>query len=152
MFILSQSSLNTMKGVNPKLVAVVKRAIQITPIDFKVGEGLRTLERQKELLAEGKTRTLRSKHLTGKAVDLWALTNGVVDWRIRLYYILAQTMQKSAQELSTPIIWGGIWDKPLTSLSGDLRAEYKAYKKRFLAKHPNRKNTFFDGPHFEIVD
>jgi len=71
-FQLSQRSLDRLKGVDPKLVEVVKRAIEITEVDFGVTEGLRTLERQKELVAKGASHTLKSKHIGGKAVDLVA--------------------------------------------------------------------------------
>ena len=55
MFTFSERSLNNLKGVHPKLVAVVKRALEITPIDFTVLEGVRSQERQNELWAQGRT-------------------------------------------------------------------------------------------------
>jgi len=60
---LSQRSLNELQGVNPKLVAVVKRAIEVTEVDFGVTQGLRTLEEQKVLFANKATTTMKSKHL-----------------------------------------------------------------------------------------
>ena len=67
--------------MHPDLVRVVERAIQITTQDFRVQEGLRTRERQAELVARGASRTMNSRHLTGHAVDLVALGGGEVSWQ-----------------------------------------------------------------------
>ena len=75
-FVLGDGSLKKLVGVNPNLVAVVKRAIQLSDVDFRVTEGLRTKARQTELLKQGKTQTMNSRHLTGHAVDLVAIVNG----------------------------------------------------------------------------
>lgn len=108
-FQLSQASLNKLQGVQPQLVAVVQRAIQISPIDFKVVEGLRTLERQKQLLAQKATTTLRSRHLTGHAVDLCALVNNQVTYEYQYYTQISETMKSAAKELGVVIEWGGDW-------------------------------------------
>ena len=63
-------------------VAVVKRAIQITRTDFTVIEGVRTKERQKELLYKGVSKTMNSRHITGHAVDIVPVKDGVIGWRI----------------------------------------------------------------------
>lgn len=111
MFVLSQKSLNLLKGVHPDLVKVIKRAIQITEVDFVVLEGLRTLERQKELLKKGATTTLNSRHLTGHAVDIAPLVNGVVSWDWPLYYKLEKAVKQAAKELKITVEWGGDWKK-----------------------------------------
>lgn len=108
-FQLSQASLNKLQGVQPQLVAVVQRAIQISPIDFKVVEGLRTLERQKQLLAQKATTTLRSRHLTGHAVDLCALVNNQVTYEYQYYTQISEAMKSAAKELGVVIEWGGNW-------------------------------------------
>jgi len=77
--------------------------------DFAVGEGLRTLERQKQLLKEKKSQTLKSRHITGHAVDLWAWVNGTIDWEYRHYPIIAKAMKQASKELNIPIEWGGDW-------------------------------------------
>lgn len=111
MFKLGKLSQSHLYGVHPDLVKVVERAIQITEIDFRVGEGIRSLERQKELLAAGATTTLKSRHLTGHAIDLHALVAGSVRWDWPLYYKIADAMKKAAAELSIPLEWGGDWKK-----------------------------------------
>ena len=71
-FKLSRRSKERLIGVEEDIVKVVRRAIEITEIDFGVTEGLRTLQKQKEYLERAVTTTLKSKHLEGKAVDLVA--------------------------------------------------------------------------------
>lgn len=102
-------SLARLNGVHPDLVRVMKRAIACSPLDFTVLEGLRTLERQKQLMASGATRTMNSRHLTGHAVDIAPLINGEVRWDWPLYHQLAAVVKKAALELEVPIQWGGDW-------------------------------------------
>lgn len=109
MFTLGTRSLKRLEGVHPDLVAVVKRAIEITEVDFTVLEGIRTLARQKELLAAGASRTLRSRHLTGHAVDLGAWVGRQVRWDWPLYNKIAKAMKQAAREINQPIEWGGDW-------------------------------------------
>lgn len=109
MYSLGVASRKRLEGVHPDLVKVVERAIEITEIDFTVTEGLRTLTRQKELLAAGASWTLRSRHLTGHAIDLAALVNGKARWDWPLYDKLALTMRKAAADVGIKIEWGGNW-------------------------------------------
>jgi peptidoglycan L-alanyl-D-glutamate endopeptidase CwlK len=102
-------SLARLNGVHPDLVKVMKRAIACSTIDFTVLEGKRTLERQKQLMASGATRTMNSRHLTGHAVDIAPLINGEVRWDWPLYHQLATIVKKAAAELEVPITWGGDW-------------------------------------------
>lgn len=118
---LSSKSLERLQGVDERLVRVVKRAIEITPIDFSVLEGLRALERQKQLVADGFSQTLKSKHLTGHAVDLGCLVDGKITWDKQHYVTLSLAVKKAAEELRINIRWGG---------------DFK---------------SFFDGPHFELI-
>jgi peptidoglycan L-alanyl-D-glutamate endopeptidase CwlK len=100
-----------LKGVHPDLVRVVKRAITLTKVDFRVGEGLRTVERQRELVKSGASRTMNSRHITGHAVDLWAIVGGQVRWDWPLYYRIADAMKEAARQERVPIEWGGDWVK-----------------------------------------
>ena len=106
---LSQKSLDRLKGVHPDLVKVVKKAIEYTPVDFRITEGLRTKERQAYLLKKGATRTMRSRHITGHAIDFVALPNGEVSWDFPYYTQISQAFKKAAAELGVPSIWGGDW-------------------------------------------
>jgi peptidoglycan L-alanyl-D-glutamate endopeptidase CwlK len=111
MFRLSQRSLDRLIGVHPDLVRVVKRAIQITAVDFGVLEGVRSVARQKELYEAGASQTLNSRHLTGHAVDLGAYVAGEVRWDWPLYHKIAAAMIGAARELDVPLEWGGDWLK-----------------------------------------
>jgi len=109
MNILSERSLNKMIGVNPKLVALVKRAIQLSSIDFGVTEGLRTVERQRMLFNAGKSQTMKSKHIDGLAIDLVAYVDGKVSWDIKHYATINKAFGLASKELSIPYVWGGSW-------------------------------------------
>lgn len=123
MYKLGARSLERLEGVHPDLVAVVKLAIQKTEIDFTVLEGLRTKERQVQLVASGASRTMNSRHLTGHAVDLGAMLNGKVEWSWPLYDKIAKAMKEAAEELNIPVEWGGDFksfkDGPHWQLSRD---------------------------------
>lgn len=123
MYKLGARSLERLQGVHPDLVAVVKLAIQKTEIDFTVLEGLRTKERQVQLVASGASRTMNSRHLTGHAVDLGAMINGKVEWSWPLYDKIAKAMKEAAEELNIPVEWGGDFksfkDGPHWQLSRD---------------------------------
>lgn len=117
---LDARSLKRLEGVHEDLVKIVKRAFDMSPNEFIVTEGLRTLERQKQLLAAGASQTLRSRHLTGHAVDLAVKVGAEVRWDWPLYNALAVVMKDAANQLGVPIEWGGDW------------------------------KTFKDGPHFQL--
>ena len=106
---LSQRSLDRLEGVKPELVNVVKRAIELTTIDFGVIEGMRTEERQKELVAKGASKTMKSKHLEGNAVDLMVYVDGRGCWELNLYDEVADAMRQAAIEEGVPIRWGCAW-------------------------------------------
>lgn len=108
---LGLRSKQRLKGVHPDLVRVVKRAIEITEVDFTVLEGIRSYNRQKELLAKGATTTMNSRHLTGHAVDLGAWVDGTVRWDWPLYHKIAAAMKQAAKEEGVIMEWGGDWAK-----------------------------------------
>ena len=126
-FRFSSRSLRNLEGVHPDLVAVAYRALEITEIDFLVTEGLRTREKQLELVRAGASRTTRSRHLTGHAIDIAAWVAGGVRWDWPLYEELSRAFKQAAAELKVPIVWGGDWksfrDGPHYELS---RTEYPA--------------------------
>ena len=117
-FKFSKLSESRLQGVKLKLASVVRRALEICAVDFMVVEGLRTIERQRELYAQGRTKpgpkvtwTLHSKHLEGNAVDLAPFVNGKVDWNNpKNFDAIAKAMLQASRELSVPIRWGADWD------------------------------------------
>ena len=106
---LDDRSRKRLEGVHPDLVAVVLGAAQITEVDFIVTEGLRSKERQEQLVRAGASKTLKSRHLTGHAVDLAAKVGNEVRWDWPLYHKLASAMKDSAATLGIEIEWGGDW-------------------------------------------
>lgn len=118
--ILDARSEKSLKGVHADLVRVVRAAAKISTIDFVVTEGLRTIERQRSLVASGASTTMKSRHITGHAVDLAARVNGEIRWDWPLYQKLAAAMKAGAAQVGVSIEWGGDW------------------------------RTFKDGPHFQL--
>ena len=104
---LGTRSMQSLSGVHPDMVAVVKRAIEITEVDFTVIEGIRNINRQRELFKAGKSTTMNSRHITGHAVDMvpWP-----VDWEdLERFEVMSEAMKAAAEELEIPIVWGGDW-------------------------------------------
>ncbi len=95
-------------GLHPHLVALVN-ALAEAGASFAVIEGLRTLERQKQLLKEKKTTTLNSRHLTGHAVDIAPVVDGKVSWDWKDFYPLRDQMKTLSQQHGIPVEWGGDW-------------------------------------------
>jgi peptidoglycan L-alanyl-D-glutamate endopeptidase CwlK len=147
-YVLSKRSAQTLEGVKPQLADVVRRAIEITNIDFGVIEGLRTEERQKELVAKGASQTMKSKHITGDAVDLMAYIGGRASWELNLYDDIADAMKQAAIELGVSICWGAAWQiKDIRTWEGTMQEAMEAYidERRSQGRRP-----FIDGPHFEL--
>ena len=111
MYKLGDRSRVKLRGVHPDLVKVVERAIEITLIDFTVLEGLRTPSRQQALVDAGASQTMKSRHLTGHAVDIGAWVDNQVDWSWPLYEKLAATMKEAARQVGVPIEAGADWVK-----------------------------------------
>lgn len=132
-FKLGKTSLARLKGVDEQLVNIVKRAIEISEVDFTVMEGVRTLERQRELYAQGRTApgkivtwTMKSRHIEGKAVDLVPYP---LDWNdLDKFDKIKNAMFQAAREQDVNLRWGADWD-------GD--GKY-------------REKGEYDSPHFEL--
>lgn len=147
-FVLGGQSTHNLIGVHESLIRVVRRAITITTVDFAVIEGRRTEQRQAQLFAAKATKTLDSKHITGDAVDLAAWVGGRHSWDWPLYYRLAEAMRDAAILEQVKLRWGGVWDRCLNDLHGDLEDDVADYVKRRKALKPGEA-VFIDGPHYE---
>lgn len=110
-FCLSALSRSRLVGLHPDLVRVTEAAIQRTPVDFRVTEGLRTPQRQAQLVRAGASRTLNSRHLTGHAVDVAAMVGREVRWDWPLYPPIAEAFKASAAEMGIALVWGGDWPR-----------------------------------------
>lgn len=118
----SKRSLTSLSGIHSDLRRVIDRALQDSPLDFAVIEGLRTKKRQEQLVASGASQTMNSRHLTGHAVDLLPIdpATGRGEFAWPLYDQLGPAVKAAAKKEGVPIIWGGDW------------------------------TSFKDGPHFEL--
>ncbi|CAM3860753.1 M15 family metallopeptidase [Avibacterium endocarditidis] len=126
-FKFSQRSEESLKGVHKDLVKVVRRALQLSAVDFTVIEGIRSKAKQKRLFAQGASKTMHSRHLTGHAVDIVPYP---LDWQDKAkFQKISQAMFQAAKELNIPIRWGGDWNQ-----NGKTEDE-----------------RFYDGPHFELL-
>lgn len=115
-----QKSLEKLATVHPDLQRVFKEAITNSPYDFTITEGVRSLERQKELVAARKSTTMNSRHIKGLAVDIAVFVDGKLSWDMKYYKAAADHIKAVAVLNDVPLIWGGDWI------------------------------TFKDGPHFEL--
>jgi len=147
-FEFSARSWRRLHGVHPKLIACTALAINITKQDFSVIEGLRTRERQRFLVAQGKSLTMHSKHLGGiegfaTAVDLAPWVDGALSWGREDFYPVVQAMALASEHLNVSIKWGGAWIKIESHL------DYEAEVEQYETDHPG--TPFVDAPHFELI-
>lgn len=148
-FRFSRRSENNLATIKPALSAVVRRALELTTVDFVVIEGLRTLQKQKEYVKKGVSQTMNSKHLTGDAVDLMAYIGNRGSWEMPLYFEIAEAMRRASEELAVDIRWGGAWTVPSIRFWDD--SMERAYNEYIAARRKQKRTPFIDGPHFELA-
>ena len=147
MYKLGKGSLKKLESVHHDLVKIIKLAITRTPVDFGISEGHRTLERQKELYDQGKSKidgiNKKGKHnySPSLAIDLYAY-HPDIEVRKKLAYdvptlcLISGVIISCADELKAKgdikhsIRWGGNWDNDGVILYDQ---------------------SFDDLPHFELV-
>lgn len=109
-FVLGKSSRAKLEGVHPDLVRVLARYLaQTGAVDVRVTEGVRTLARQRQLVAAGASKTLRSRHLTGHAIDLCGWIGGKPDYSWPIMHRIAEGMKAAAKLEGVALEWGGDW-------------------------------------------
>lgn len=100
-----------LRSLDPRLRAVARHALRISRVDFTIISARRTLAEQKQLVAEGKSKTMRSRHLTGQALDFVPLDpttgKGVFDRQLAIE--VAAAFMDAGNSLKTPVKWGGMW-------------------------------------------
>lgn len=145
-FTFGARSQQRLQGVHPDLVKLVNAALSKSKIDFSVTEGLRTIARQKQLVASGASQTLNSRHITGHAVDLGAYVGGKIRWDWPLYFDIAEAMREASIATGIPIEWGAAWGMNLANTES-AHAANSAYVQARLAAN---MKPFADGPHFQL--
>jgi len=149
MFKLSQRSFQRLAGVDEALQDTVKLAIQKTKIDFGVICGMRTKEEQEALVAKGASKTYKSKHLEGKAVDLMAYIDGRASWELKLYDEIADAMKEASKETEVDLRWGACWTTNSLRES-DLSCDALMMQYIDIRRSQGRR-PFIDAPHFELT-
>ena len=145
---LSKRSLGKLEGVKPEMVEVVKTAIEFTTVDFGVIQGLRTIEEQRALVAKGASQTMKSKHLTGDAVDLMAYVGSRGSWELALYDNIADAMKLAAIECDVKLRWGAAWHiDDIREWDGTMQDAMDQY---IDLRRSQGRRPFIDGPHFEL--
>ena len=152
-FKLSGRSLNKLEGVNPLLVDTVKRAIEVSSVDFGVIYGVRSLAEQKKLYKAGRSQTMKSRHLlqqdgTAHAVDLMAYDGSNPSWDIGMYDDIADAMKEAGRETGGKSCWGAAWQiDDIAKWDGTMEQAMNAYVD---LRRSSGRRPFIDGPHFQL--
>lgn len=153
-FKLSSRSLSKLEGVHPDLVSTVKRAIELTKVDFGVTCGVRTVAEQKALVARGASQTMNSKHLPqssgfSHAVDLIAYVGPRISWELNLYDDIADAMSEAANEVGCDMKWGAAWS--VGNIAAYVGTMEDAMNEYIDLRRSQGRRPFIDGPHFELM-
>ena len=148
-FSLSSRSLKKLEGINETLIEVVKEAIQLTKVDFGVTFGMRTLEEQQKLFDSGRSQTMKSKHLEGRAVDLVAYFGSDISWELNIYDDICDAMAEAARRHTLAIKWGAAWSEgDIRMYGGTAEDAMNAY---IDLRRSEGRRPFIDAPHFEMM-
>jgi peptidoglycan L-alanyl-D-glutamate endopeptidase CwlK len=152
-FKLSGRSLNKLEGVHPTMVDTVKRAIEVSSVDFGVIYGVRSLAEQKRLYEAKRSQTMKSKHLVQEdgyshAVDLMAYDGSNPSWDIVMYDDIADAMKAAAKETGATIRWGAAWN--IDNIADWDRPMEDAMNNYIDVRRSQGRRPFIDGPHFEL--
>lgn len=131
-FQFGKKSEERLATVHRDLSRVARKALSLSPVDFGITEGIRSEEKQKQLVEEGASKTMKSKHLTGHAIDIACFVDGEVTWKLEYYQIVANAFALACDELKVNLRWGGSWKVNDFTL--------------------NEENKFIDAVHFELVE
>ena len=146
---LSTKSQERLIGVDPELKEIVYEAIKVTKVDFGVIEGLRTEEKQKQLVESGASQTMKSKHLEGRAVDLMAYIGGRGSWELSVYDEIADAMKEAAIKVDVAVRWGAAWTvTDIREWEGTMEEAMNSY---IDTRRGQGRRPFIDAPHFELM-
>ena len=148
-FKLSARSIGKLEGVEKDLVNVVLEAINLTKVDFGVTFGMRSLEEQQKLYDSGRSQTMKSKHLDGRAVDLVAYFGSDISWELNVYDDICDAMAEAARRNTVAIKWGAAWSEgDIRMYSGSAEDSMNAY---IDLRRSEGRRPFIDAPHFEMM-
>lgn len=124
----SNRTKNNLKGVHPDLIMVITYALAISEVDFFVNEGVRTLQRQQELYAQGRTVkgsivtnvdgvSKKSNHQVksdgyGHAVDIYqTIWNNKIPNSDPSWEKMFKAIKTASLNLGIPVTIGAYWTK-----------------------------------------
>lgn len=147
-----QNSEEKLEGVHPLLVNLARTALSVSTIDFGISEGLRGIKKQRKLYNAGLTRTMKSQHLTGRAIDIVCIEDGRAVWDAPPYKKAAAAFQLAAEqyteglaEANLELVWGGCWQP----ICGAIDAETLCSEYIRRCKDEGRQ-PFLDFVHYEL--
>ncbi|QDU35680.1 peptidase [Proteus phage vB_PmiP_RS10pmA] len=113
-------SLDNLNGVNPLLINVLNRALEISPVDFGIIQGKRSIDEQRKNVAKGVSQTMNSRHLEecpidenvcyGNAVDILptAIKPGM-NWDLKYFMPVLKAIKQAGDELGVKLRFGVNW-------------------------------------------
>lgn len=126
MYKFGTKSKERLATVHPDLQKLFNAAISTSPYDFSITEGVRSLERQKELLEVGKSTTMNSRHLKGNAVDIAVFVEGKLTWDFKYYKEVSDHIKALSKSMQIPIVWGGDWKSFIDGVHYELDRKFYA--------------------------
>ena len=111
-FEFGKKSRKRLETTEPFVQEIMHEVLSITPYDFGIPEfgGRRTIEQQEQLVKQGKSKTMNSKHLKGEAIDICRYMGGV-EYSFERKHILpiADIVKQVAKDKGYKVKWGGDW-------------------------------------------
>lgn len=147
-FRFSERSNNKLDQVDENLARVFRHIIKKSPFDLTILEGIRSIERQEELFKSGKSRTMKSKHLKGEALDVGVWDNGKVSWDLEKYIMVADCVNIYLPEVILDrwsLRWGGAWQAKFPNANQTASEMMEEYE------NSSGGNAFIDAVHWEII-
>jgi peptidoglycan L-alanyl-D-glutamate endopeptidase CwlK len=164
MFAFGDKSKANLVGVHPLMARLFERVIETSAQDFMIFEGVRTIERQRKLVAAGASRTMDSMHIPAEdrlgtgagvvshAVDAVPVLDGQPRWEWGLIYPIAAAVVNAAfeQGVADRLTWGSYWGKTVAQWGRPGFTADDAKKAVVAYENYHAGPDFVDGPHWQI--
>lgn len=147
-FRFSKASNDKLDQVDENLAKVFRHILPKSPFDLSILEGLRSIERQEALYKAGKSKTMRSKHLKGHAVDVGVWYDGKITWDLDKYVMVADCVNIYLPELylnGWSLRWGGAWHASFPNKEQTAQQMMDEYQDK------SEGRGFIDAIHWEII-
>lgn len=137
--------------LNDDLKMICYNALAMSDTDFGISETVRTVKRQEQLVKAGKSKTMKSKHLVGMAVDVVPWSPEIEDYTFEKEYFfsIAEAFRMAAANYDVKLRWGGAWHcYSITEYDKSMESLHEEY---IQLRKSEGKKPFVDMPHFEIM-